>query len=658
MKKLLALLLLAPGISVQAQLYVSPTAAEGSYMYVSDTYVYVDQDVNLVTNSTASSLTTSQYPSIILRNQAQLLQGNGVSQDNDGSGDLSVYQEGTSDGFVYNFWCSPVGLTQISGTTEAIGNTDFAFRTSGQNIYKPNSEAISDPATIIVPTGGFNGSTSNGGSLDIASFWLFKFQGGGATASYIPVWDTGTVEPGYGFTMKGIDGTDNTTVNAVQNNSGQAQRYDFKGRPHNGTITVPIAASDNVLAGNPYPSAFDLSYFLLQNSLSGAQFFDGGDGDPTNDISFTATPVLTGTASFWDQRDLATHFIEEYEGGFGVFSPMGDPFSLGVYTNAAYFMFDEDGNQSGGPTGNSGSSYDRRFSPIGQGFFVQSVASPAAGSFTISNDHRIYVREGTNSDFRSVDPHQQIQPIVGVKTNYQNTDNFYTTPQIHINAIVNDTYNRELAVAFSKRADYGYDVAMDAKTRDNISTDVSFIIDNEEKFVVNAIQAPKGRLPLYVEAASQTVLTVYVNYMKGLDIENVYLLDKLTGSYHHIVGEKVELILDQGVYSGRFFITFEKYQYKDIAENEEVAEVLNVFNAITAHQNNQRHQLEVINPQQAELTQVEVFDVAGKLIFASQQLGDAQLYTFPTHYISTGIYIVRMQTQEGLTKSRKIRIHN
>ena len=96
MKKIITLLFITISYCAVAQLHVSPTTTEGSYVYVSDTFIYVENDVDLETNSTATSPTTSEFPNIILRNEAQLLQGNGsISQQNDGSGILSVYQEGT-----------------------------------------------------------------------------------------------------------------------------------------------------------------------------------------------------------------------------------------------------------------------------------------------------------------------------------------------------------------------------------------------------------------------------------------------------------------------------------------------------------------------------------------------------------------------------------
>ena len=674
MKKIITLLFITISYCAVAQLHVSPTTTEGSYVYVSDTFIYVENDVDLETNSTATSPTTSEFPNIILRNEAQLLQGNGsISQQNDGSGILSVYQEGTSSQYVYNFWGSPVGLSQVSGSTLGIGNTDFAFRATGRNLFQPTSEAISAPAAIIAPNGGFNGSTSNGGALNIASFWLFKFTGGSATAQFIPVQNTGSVAAGLGFTMKGVSGTDNTTVNGVENNSGNAQRYDFRGRPHNGTIDVDVldtTIEDNILVGNPYPSALDLSYFLLENALTGSQVFTD-PGDATNMVSFTANEVLDGIAYFWDQANVATHFLEEYEGGYGTFSPMCDPFSAGVYMNALYFLYDEDGNQAGAAIG-SGGNFNRRFSPVGQGFFVRSIDTPEQDFFTFRNDHRVFVQEGASSDFRSQEDAQPTAaaPIVGVRSSY-GENSLKTVPQIRINVGIDDSFNRELVVAFAKNATFDKDVAMDARSIEDVSADATFTIENQDKFVLNAINTThNAKLPLVVEATAQTVFSFALNFTIDFDLDDMYLYDAETDVFHDLIDNGVEYILDAGVYTDRFFITFEKSGDKqseiaDWANNgptskdkELVKRQLEVFNAITARQNNNVQLLEVVNPQQAEIIGVELFDISGKLILTSQEVGNASSYTFPTGNLATGIYIIRMQTQDGLTKSRKLSIQN
>jgi len=677
-----------------AQLHVSPTTTDGSFIYVSDTYIYVENDVDLQSNATASSTATNQFSNIILRNQGQLLQGNGSSQDNDGSGDLSVYQEGTHFSTEFNFWHSPVGIAQDtesgSLTTLAPGNTHFAFRPSGQNLFVPTTLGRSNQA-LIMPTSTLDGTTSNGSLLSIASFWLFKFTGGSTTAEFVPIQDTGIAEVGYGFTMKGINGTDNTTINGVQNNPGGNQRYDFRGRPNNGTITVPIAdhnvlpgedvLPDNVLTGNPYPSALDLSYFLIENSATGPVNYTDATGTI---ITINGRETLDGSAYFWDQRPVGTHFIEGYQGGYGTFIPV-ELGSTGMYVPPTFDMFDADGNSLGGDFG-TGNSVERRFSPISQGFFVVSIVNPAEENFIITNNHRAFVKEGAanSSEFRnaesvnqnilstsSTNPTDTNPDIKGIGISY-NFEDLSPVPQMRLTAEIDDTYIRQLAVGLNPNATQEFDLFMDGRSLSEVGTengdlaaDVGFsITDKDERFLINMIDSPQGAiLPLSVETLFQTTFIFYVQGFQDFGHDEVYLFDAQTGVYHDIINNKAEYILDAGLYDDRFFITFEKNATRSgepisKEDTKEIEQRLQVFNAINARQNNNAQLLEVINPEQAELVNVELYDVSGKRIFNRQNLGNNQSYTFPTNNLATGIYIVRMQTQDGLTKARKVSINN
>jgi hypothetical protein len=40
---------------------------------------------------------------------------------------------------------------------------------------------------------------------------------------------------------------------------GSAQRYDFRGKPNDGTIDIPVLLDELTLTGNPYPSALNFA---------------------------------------------------------------------------------------------------------------------------------------------------------------------------------------------------------------------------------------------------------------------------------------------------------------------------------------------------------------------------------------------------------------
>lgn len=241
---LLSTLGLISSFTVFSQLYVSPN----SYVFVNDQYMYVKQDVNLQNNG-----------NVFLRNTSQLLQGGTGAGANAGAGDLSVFQEGTVNNFQYNYWCSPVGAPLA-----AAGNNPFGIT----RLYRPTGLTASTAATIL-PTSNYNG-TSN--PLAIAPYWIWKFITSSTYAQWVSVGSASTINVGEGFTMKGTSGTDNTIAQLaenVQNNTGSRQRYDFRGKPNDGTISAPVSNGNFTLVGNPYPSAVDLNMYLRANACCG-----------------------------------------------------------------------------------------------------------------------------------------------------------------------------------------------------------------------------------------------------------------------------------------------------------------------------------------------------------------------------------------------------
>jgi hypothetical protein len=323
-----------------AQMYVSPN----SYVFADNQYVYVKQDLEL------NAATSNFY----LRNGAQLLQGVAGAGVNRGVGDLSVFQEGSVNNYQYNYWCSPIG-----GNIAAAGNSPF-----GITQLKDITGLITSSAPTILPINSYDGTAS---PFAIAPYWIFKFVSSTLYSQWSQVGSGSTINAGEGFTMKGSSGTNATTVNAVQNNPGDAQRYDFRGKPNDGTINIPVVIAKRTLTGNPYPSAIDLNMFLTGNAN------------------------CTGIAYFWEHdKAVDTHLIAEYKGGYGAYAG-----GTSTYTPAVFYAYDVLGNQ-GAIASSPGNMYPRRFSPVGQGFMVSGAAT---GNVQMLNTYRTFVKEGGTSQF-------------------------------------------------------------------------------------------------------------------------------------------------------------------------------------------------------------------------------------------------------------------
>lgn len=690
MKNFILLVSFLTGFYANAQLFVKPTNTnDPSYIYVNDTFVYVEQDVELETNRTLTVVADSETPNILLRGGAQLLQGEGADQNNKGTGEISVFQEGTVNRFDYNFWASPVGASRTqgsgaSGSARGDGNSVFTFQHNETDnvIFTPTSVT---GATVPTVNNGFDGTTGTG-SLAISHFWLFGFNS--STLGYAD-WDqianTGSLAAGYGFTMKGVSGTDtNTAGEATQNNSGDAQRYDFRGRPNNGTINNILVDIDaSVLVGNPYPSAMDLSYFLIENSAD-----TDGDvvtypiGPDATNVSITRRRITTGIAYFWDSDPtIGSHFIEEYSGGYGTFSPLGSPLNSGIYTPAPFQNYDELGVGIGNNTG-TGGNYERRFTPVGQGFFMDGIDSnQGTDEIIFSNRHRVFVQEGAanNSQFRTSQNNDPV-PGIGVQTYYPDVTNMPEIGKVYIAVGVNNLYTRQLGIGMMDWATEEFDVAIDAPINGALGIDAAFRTEHTENIAsLGSVIAGVPRdeyqwIPMNIQANETSELRIKVIGLVEFEYDTVYLLDALTSTYYDIYNDEALLQLEEGMYKDRFYVRFTTETAPPIEDEEETVEeedttedisidiedtlAEETFASFSIIQNNTAKQLEIYNPENINIEDLSMYDLAGKQIFNQKDLGIENEFIFSTDNLAAGVYIVQFTTKDNLKKGYKVSVTN
>lgn len=607
MKKLLYLLPLLLSSATYAQLYVSTN----SYMYAKDQVLYVKQDINLQNNG-----------NIYLRNESQLLQGTTTASANKGLGKVSVFQEGTSDNFDYNYWCSPVG-----NASTATGNENFGI----SMIHRPTTSTASTPATIL-PSSNSNGTAN---PLAISSRWIYKFLSSISYSQWIYVGAASTLAPGEGFSMKGTSGSDVTIVeaNGIQNNPGGsgAQRYDFRGKPNDGNISVTVATNNLTLTGNPYPSALNVNAFLL---------------DATNNAA-------TGIAYYWEQdKTVNSHNVGLYKGGYGSYSPISLG-SNGIYVPATFNSYNSDGSLNGVGT-SSGLVIERKYAPVGQGFMIKGASN---GTVTLKNSHRSYYKEsGPLSQFERPDkpktPKKLNETTNSGETNSTESETIITEAQFKLNIILNNEFTKQIALVFLPEATDGIDVGIDALSiaPEELPNDAYFFLDNN-KYVIQGTSFDLGkRIPLGVKAANNASIKFYVPEVTSFDPDQmIYIYDAADGSYHDIKNSSYQVNLPTGIYNDRFFVTF-------VNSVLGVGEVVKSTFGIT--QDNTAQTFTLQNPNLADIRSVALFDITGKSIFKKDNIGIHDSYLFSTNGLSKGVYIVDLISSDNQKFSQKIIINN
>jgi hypothetical protein len=592
MKRLVLILIGLLSCSVQAQLYVS----NNSYMYNKGTVVYVGGNVEL--NGANSNL--------YLRNEGQLVQGTTGSSANKGIGTLSVFQEGTVNNFSYNYWCSPVG-----NASAASGNEDFGITM----LNVPTTTTASTPATMITSD---SDGQSSAGSLGISTYWIWKFLSSSTYAQWFQSGSSANISAGQGFTMKGTAGTDATNVaETALNNPGSAQRYDFRGKPNDGNITVNVGLNNYTLTGNPYPSAMHVNAFLLD----------------------AANSACTGVAYYWEQnKTVNSHVLLAYQGGYGTYSPVS-LVSNGIYVPATFNTYNIDGTLNA--TGvSSGLTIERKYAPIGQGFMVKGSSS---GSLTLKNSYRLFNKEGNFSQFEKT---SNSSPSTATLTDVGGS--VETIPQIRLNTIMNNQFTSQLALAFVLESTDQVDRGIDAKSpvEESVPNDVYFVLDND-RYVIQGLPFDiDKRIPIGVKTAEGGTFTFDASMVLNFDeSQPIYIYDAQDGIYHDVKNGTYEVTVPAGVYTTRFELTF---------KNTSLSSATIAGANFTIFQNNQDHLLTISNPKRVEIASVKLFDLTGKLLFDRNNLEVLEHYSFSTNGLSEAAYLVQVITKDNHKVNQKV----
>lgn len=605
MKKIFNLILIL-GFSVMSfsQMYIG----NGTYTFLNDSYMFITQDVSIQSGG-----------HLYLRNTSQLLQG-GTASLNSGNGVLSVFQEGTVNNFQYNYWCSPVG----NGVGNGLANNRFGISL----LHRPISLINSSPSQIL-PMSNYNG-TSN--PLAIAPYWIYKFITSSAYAQWVSVGGNQTLLPGEGFTMKGSAGNDLIVVDAdgVPNNSGSSQRYDFRGRPNDGNISVAVLSDNFTLVGNPYPSAIDLNAYLL---------------DPAN------AAVINGTAYFWEQSVVNSHYLNQYQGGYGKYTVGGGYLPADIWTYNGDGTFNTD-------TGINGNAYERRFTPIGQGFMVMGSSNGVA---TMRNSFRVFVKESvanssefarqqnSNSDIynNTSEFFPEIPNVAGI--DYTSVSKGYA-PQVRINATVNDSGIIHTALGFGHQYTDGFDYSADARaTSDNAPYSFYFVLnDSEHEFAMSLTSFDiEKKLPIGFRNNTPATFRIKSDqFLYGFDENiNIYIHDKITDLYYDIKNNYFETSLPAGNNNTRYEITF---QNSTLNNPDVTISNLEIFH------NTDLSILQIENPNLTQISSITLHDVTGKLLLHLKNLEVKSNYQISTSNFSNGVYLVNVTNYENKKFSKKI----
>ncbi|WP_191963522.1 LamG-like jellyroll fold domain-containing protein [Pseudotamlana haliotis] len=524
---------------------------------------------------------------IDLQGESQLIQ----TEDSTlgaGTGTLERDQQGTANLYTYNYWSSPV-------------NTGSKQYTVG-GILKDGSDGNSAPIDITY-VGGYNGSDA-AGAMKIASYWLYKFENAAVDNYYAwkHVGNTGSLKVGQGYSMKGTSASKAVT---------DEENYTFKGIPNNGEYTLTLDSGNEYLVGNPYPSALDANTFLTDNQNT-----------------------IDGTLYFWDHHGGGSHYLKEYEGGYGMYNLSGSVGSPADILNG--YTPTTDGND----TGKDSTKTPQQYIPVGQGFFVKAKSGQTETTITFNNGQRVFEKEGTNSVFMKSASKKDAEAEAKTTT----AD---LRPKIRLNYKSPKGYLRQLLTTVDKNATIGKDWGYDGAIGEDglIVEDMYWEIENE-KYVIQGIDTITKQtvLPLTVKTKSGGLVEINIAALENVpnDVE-VYLKDYDT--YHDLRASSFLVNVAAGEIHDRFEIAFSKDSTLDINE----ATQLN----LELYYSKQDANLIISNPNAKNIESLKAVNMLGQVVFETQVHTSDKIIRIPTQ-LATGMYVFTVNTNEAEVSKKVI----
>lgn len=434
---------------------------------------------------------------IDLVGRSQLIQIANSDLDTTSAGSIERDQQGQTNKYNYNYWCSPVSsinsLSNNNGYTVADVMKDGTDPNNIQDIlWTTDGDAV--PSTPIT----------------LSEYWIFKFQNvSNSAANWSQIGHNGALLAGQGYTLKGSAAGTPT------------QNYTFVGKPNNGTIVSAISASNLNLCGNPYPSALNADLFIKDN-----------------------IHTINGTLYFWEHYNTNdSHITQLYQGGYATRTLVGGTPPVAP---------------SGISGLGSSAKAPGKCIPVGQGFFV--IGSNTGGNIVFKNSQRAFTKE-TSSISNTMFKTNNATAAAGGDEYDNSEDEIEgdTYMKLRLGFDSYDNHHRQILIGFmDDLATSGYDEGYDASSIE-IQNDDMYFLNNENKLNIQGegYFNTNNRYPLGVTVSSPGNVTFTLDGLENFPSDQeVYIYDTIEQTYTSIKNEPFTVNLTFGNHDNRFELRF------------------------------------------------------------------------------------------------------
>jgi hypothetical protein len=538
--------------------------------------------------------------------------------DNTSTGYAERDQQGTVNPFNYNYFSSPFAANNATIDNEETSNT---FTIGG--VLRDGTTTVANPINRnIVWTANY---TANGGNpTQVSTRWLYAYNDniGNTYSEWEYLNTSGSLNIGLGYTMKG------------SGNATALQNYVFVGKPNNGTISNNVSPengglANDILLGNPYPSAIDANEFIKDNIP-----FLNPDNSPSQANSDTSESI-NGTIYFWEHyASNNTHILRDYQGGYATYNLSG---GLQATTPPPT----EDGVII---VGGSGTVIPKRYIPVAQGFFV--TGSPGGGLIKFHNDQRVYVKEtGSSSVFFEANNTVQETPI-------NTTSNEDEIKRIRLSFKSPEGAERQLLLAFTpnNEADDGYNYGYDAPNYDTFPSDLSWSINNE-RYVIQGVGAFDNtkKYPFILEIGNSGEIEISLDELENFDNTiDVFIYDALLETYTKFNDSPYVTTMAVADYTNRFYLAFSNEENLSTSENE--------IDSIRLYYLNDTKEIYINWVNSYDIKEIQLINILGQTVktYTNIEPINSHEIRVPVKNISEGNYVIKVTNSHGKTTNKKV----
>ncbi|MDG4716646.1 T9SS type A sorting domain-containing protein [Winogradskyella marincola] len=226
------------------------------------------------------------------------------------------------------------------------------------------------------------------------------------------------------------------------------------------------------------------------------------------------------------------------------------------------------------------------------------------------------------------------------------TDN---RPKIRLQFTSLGIINRQILLTVDDNCTDGYDWGYDGYLNDVQLDDMSWLIE-DELFVIQGIgqiDMEETSLPLSIQKSNIGDVVISIQSLENIpDNLNIILHDTELDTHYDLRTTNYEASLSAGTYDDRFVIGFQNPSTLSIDDN--------IDTQLDFYYEMNTNQLVVRNPKNLNVTGIEVYNISGQKVYIIDDVLNENHSKYDITSLTSGIYIIRMRTDDNVIVSKKI----